>query len=329
MKAPRNLVVDLHAHYFPAEYLDALDGYGSRATAICRDCQAGRETADLEARFAMMDAAGVDVQVVSAVAAPPYFEREADAVAAARLGNDLFAALVAEYPTRFLALAVTPLPHVAAALDEAGRALDELGMAGVAVASSILGRSLADPAFEPFYAELDRRNATLLLHPAGMAAGSPLVADHDMTWMLGAPFEDTLAVLHLVRSGFASRYTRIKYVACHLGGALPLLLPRLDRLSQWEAPDMPEPPGEAAKRFYYETTAHGHLPALRAALATLGADRLVLGSDYPYQRDEWYTRAVSYIREAGLQPAQEAAVLGGTAAGLLGIPAAPEDSAAG
>ena len=315
--------IDLHAHYFPAEYLDALDELGSQATAICRDCQAGADAADLAARFGMMDAAGVDVQVVSAIAAPPYFEEEADAVAAARLGNDLQAALVRAHPGRLLALAVPPLPHLAASVDEVRRALDDLGMVGVAVASSVLGRSLADPEFEPFYAELDRREATLLVHPAGMGAGSPLITGHDLTWMLGAPVEDTLAVLHLILSGVASRYRRIRYVACHLGGALPLLLPRLDRLSEWEAPHIPELPSIAARRFWYETTAHGHVPALRAAVETLGADRLVLGSDYPYQRGEWYLRAVSYVRDAGLEAEQEAAILGGNAAPLVGLSVGP------
>ena len=313
--------IDLHAHYFPAEYLDALDEFGSQATAICRDCQAGEDAADLAARLGMMDAAGVDVQVLSSIAAPPYFEDEANAVSAARLGNDLQAELVNAHRARFLAFAVTPLPHVAASIDEVCRALDDLGMAGVAVASSVLGRSLADPMFEPFYAELDRRGATLLVHPAGMGAGSPLITGHDLTWMLGAPVEDTLAVLHLIFTGVASRYRRIQYVACHLGGALPLLLPRMDRLSQWEAPHIPELPGVAARRFWYETTAHGHVPALRAAVETLGADRLVLGSDYPYQRDEWYSRAVSYVRDAGLAERDEAAILGGNAAPLVGLSA--------
>jgi aminocarboxymuconate-semialdehyde decarboxylase len=312
--------IDLHAHYFPTEYLDTLDRFGSETTAICRDCQAGENPAELAARFGMMDAAGVDVQVVSAAAAPPYFEDEADAVAAARLGNDLYADLVTAHRPRLLAFAVTPLPHVAASIDEVRRALDDLGMAGVAVASSVLGRSLADPEFEPFYAELDRREATLLVHPAGMGAGSPLITGYDLTWMLGAPVEDTLAVLHLILSGIASRYRRIRYVACHLGGALPLLLPRLDRLSRWEAPHMPELPSVAARRFWYETTAHGHVPALRAAVETLGADRLVLGSDYPYQRDEWYSRAVSYVRDTGLAAQDVAAILGGNAAPLVVAP---------
>jgi aminocarboxymuconate-semialdehyde decarboxylase len=82
---------------------------------------------------------------------------------------------------------------------------------------------------------------------------------------------------------------------------------------------MPETPSLAAGRFWYETTAHGHVPGLRAAVETFGPDRLVLGSDYPYQRDEWYRRAVSYVGDAGLAAQDEAAILGGNAAPLVGL----------
>jgi predicted TIM-barrel fold metal-dependent hydrolase len=310
--------IDVHAHYFPTEYLDTLDRFGSTATAICRNMRAGGEQADLDARFLMMDGAGVDLQVLSATPAPPHFASEADSVAAARLANDLYAELVEAYPHRFAALAVLPLPHVEASLAELERALDELGMRGASLASSVLGRSLADPTFEPLYAELDRRGAIVLIHPAGEGACSPLITDFNIRWMLGAPVEDTLGVLHLIVNGVVTRYRNIKFVACHLGGALPMLLPRFDRQSTWEVPDIPEAPGSAARRIWYETTAHGHTPALRAAVETLGADRLLLGSDYPYQQDEWYRLAVLYIERSGLSPFEVEGILGRNAEAILG-----------
>jgi predicted TIM-barrel fold metal-dependent hydrolase len=104
--------IDIHAHYFPAEYLDALDRKGSDATAICRNMRAGDERSELDARFGMMDDAGVDAQVLSATPAPPAFESGADSVSAARLANDMYADLVRAYPHRFAALAVMPLPHM-------------------------------------------------------------------------------------------------------------------------------------------------------------------------------------------------------------------------
>jgi aminocarboxymuconate-semialdehyde decarboxylase len=315
-----DMIIDVHAHYFPAIYLDALDRCGSKATGICRDVWAGDSAGDVAARLEMMDAAGVDMQILSATAAPPYFHEAGNAVSTARLANDLYAEFVSSYSERFLALATLPLPHVQESIGELSRALDDLGMVGVSIASSVLGRSLADPLFEPLYDELDRRGAVVLVHPAGDSAGSGLIADYHVTWMLGAPVEDTLAALHLILRGVLFRYPSIRFIICHLGGALPMLLPRFDRQALWEMPDAPETPSAGARRLWYETTAHGHVPALRIAAETLGADRLLLGSDYPYQRDEWYTRSVTYVRESGLPSKEVNAVLGGTASALFSLP---------
>jgi 6-methylsalicylate decarboxylase len=310
--------IDVHAHYFPTLYLDTLERFGSKATSICRDMRAGNEQSDVDARLQMMDAAGVDVQLLSATPAPPYFDGKGDSIAAARLANDLYAEFVAAHPRRFAALAVLPLPHVDAAIVELHRGLDALGMVGTTIATSVLGRSLVDPLFEPLYRELDSRHAIVLVHPAGESAGSKLIADYSATWMLGAPMEDSIGALHLILSGIVTRFRNIRFIICHLGGALPMLLPRFDRQYTWEAPQAPEMPSSAARRLWYETTAHGHIPALRVALETLGSDRLLLGSDYPYQQDAWYTRAVSFIEESGIPAGTVADILGGSAAALLG-----------
>ena len=120
-----------------------------------------------------MESAGIDMQVLSATPASPHFADEADAVRAARAVNDEYADLVRRFPDRFHAFASLPFPHTDAALAEMDRALGELGMLGVAVTTSVLGRSVADPALLPVYAELDRRGAVLYVHPAGAGAGSP------------------------------------------------------------------------------------------------------------------------------------------------------------
>ena len=125
----------------------------------------------------------------------------------------------------------------------AERILDVLG---VAITTSILGRSIADPMFEPIYAELDRRASVLYVHPAGCGAESPLIQQHRLTWALGAPMEDTVAVMHLLIAQIPQRYPRLKIVAGHLGGALPMLMQRLDHAAVYETPEVPEPPSVAA-----------------------------------------------------------------------------------
>jgi aminocarboxymuconate-semialdehyde decarboxylase len=185
------------------------------------------------------------------------------------------------------------------------RAHDELHMIGITVATSVLGRSLADPLFEPLYAELDRRGAVLYIHPAGVAACSPLIADYGLTWPIGAPISAT----QLIFKGIPARYPRIKIINSHLGGALPMLIGRLDNQYRWAAPELTEPPSAQARRMWYDTVGHFHVPALHCACESFGADRLVLGTDFPYLAGEGYRRSVSYIEHAGLPAADAQGIL--------------------
>ena len=149
----------MHAHYWTDAYLDMLVAMGRTDTGTQRRIGAG-DGAELEARLRLMDRAGVDIQVLSAAPQLPYGDDEARALAAARYVNDEYAALVAAYPDRFRAYAATPMPHIDASIIEMSRAIDELGMVGVTMNTSILGRGLTDPGFEPIFAELDRRGAS-------------------------------------------------------------------------------------------------------------------------------------------------------------------------
>lgn len=311
--------VDVHAHLWTDEYLDLLAGFGRTDTAAQRGVGAGPAPDELEARFALMDAAGVDLQVLSASPQVPAFDDEAHAVEAARRINDLYAATVRDHPDRFAAFAALPLPHVDAALEELRRALDELGMIGATVTTSTLGRSVADPAWEPLFAELDRRGTVLFVHPAGCGAGSPLIGPYGLTWMIGAPIEDTVSIAHLVTHGIPSRFPRLKIVNSHLGGALPMVLQRMDHQYGWEAPETPEPPSVAARRMWYDTVSHAHPPALVCACQTLGADRLVLGTDFPFASGDHFQHAVDHISRSGLDDADVTRVLDTNAPTLLGL----------
>jgi len=311
--------IDIHAHLWSDDYLSLLDGYGRPGTDVHRGLGAGATRDDLDGRFALMDEAGVDLQILTATPASPHFADEAAAVASARFVNDEYATLATEHPGRFRALASLPLPHIPAALEESTRAIDELDMYGAAITTSVLGRSIADPIFDPLYAELNRRGAILFVHPAGCGAESSLITDHSLTWSIGAPIEDTIAIMHLIVAGIPSRYPDMKIVTCHLGGALPMVLERANRqVTEWEATHCPEAPKDAVRRLWYDTVGHDHTPALQAAVASLGADRLIFGSDFPYQGGARYISSASYI-EDGL-PAEDASlILDHNGAELLGL----------
>jgi 6-methylsalicylate decarboxylase len=309
--------IDVHAHYWTEDYIDLLVDLGQAGAVAARGIGAGGG-AELDARLALMDRAGVDMQVLSACPQLPYGGDRQTAVTAARFVNDQYADLVQAHPDRFRAFAALPMPHLDQSAGELGRALDELGMAGVAMNTTVLGRALVEPEYEPVFAELNRRGAVLYLHPAGNGACSPLIANYHLTWMAGAPVEDTISVLHLITHGIPARFPDIKIINSHLGGALPMLLQRADDQYRWEAPDTPEPPSVAARRMWYDTVGHGHVPALRCAIDSLGADRLLLGTDFPYENGDIFVRAVDYINDPQIDTAAARAILDQNASTLLG-----------
>jgi 6-methylsalicylate decarboxylase len=310
--------IDVHAHYWTEGYLDLLIDLGKADAGAARGIGAGGG-AEMEARLRLMDRAGVDIQVLSACPQLPYGEDKQKATRAARFVNDQYAELAARQPDRFRAFAALPMPHLDEAVGEIGRALDQLRMAGVAMNTTVLGHALVDPDYEPVFAELNRRAAVLYLHPAGNGACSPLISNYQLTWMVGAPVEDTISIMHLITRGIPVRYPDIKIINSHLGGALPMILQRADDQYRWQAPETPEPPSTAARRMWYDTVGHGHVPALRCAIDSFGADRLLLGTDFPYENGDIFVRAVDYINDPQIGTTAARAILDQNASALLGI----------
>jgi 6-methylsalicylate decarboxylase len=310
--------IDVHAHYWTDDYLDLLVALGQTGAGAARGLGAGGG-GELAARLALMDRAGVQMQVLSACPQTPYGGDAKKAASAARFVNDQYAELAERHRDRFAAFAALPMPHLQESAGEIGRALDELGMAGVAMNTSVLGHALVEPDFEPLFAELNRRGAVLYLHPAGNSACTPLIRDYHLTWMVGAPVEDTISIMQLITRGLPARYPDIKIINSHLGGALPMLLQRADDQYGWEAPDTPERPSAAARRMWYDTVGHGHVPALRCAIDSFGADRLLLGTDFPYENGDTFTRAIDYINDPQIDPDAARAILDQNASALLRI----------
>jgi aminocarboxymuconate-semialdehyde decarboxylase len=312
--------IDVHAHYFPAEYLDRLDLYGgSHVTGLIRRMKLdSADFSGLEDHFRNMDRSKVDMQVLSVSGQLPYFAKERDSVDAARLGNDIYARIVREYPKRFAAFACTPLPHVRAAIEETRRALDDLRMVGVTTGTLVLGKSIADPAFDEFFAELNRRRAVLFIHPTGGSLGSQLIESTKLVWPVGAPLEDTVCMLQLMQANFPSRFPDIKIILPHLGGFAPFLMARLDQLQDHFLPDSAIAPSVQARYFWYDTV-NGNPAALRCTKETLGVEHLLLGTDYPFWRDDAFELCLDYVGESGLPAIEIERILGGNGQKLLGL----------
>jgi len=323
--APDKLRIDVHGHVFPTPYLDLLDKMGAggsgggTGTHIARIAPGSGSPAELEARFQMLDRAGVKVQILSAAPQLPYFAKKEDAITAAKFINDSYADYVRRYPDRFAAYVATPLPHVDAALEEMARGLDQLGFVGVTMGTSVLTQSVADPMFNPFWEEMNRRGTILFFHPHGLGACSPLVMDKNLTWPIGALIEDTTVVGHLIVNQIPKRYPNVKIIVPHLGGDISLIIRRIDFQKGLYMPADAETPSTTAKRFWYDTVCHAHAPALRCMCDSIGADRMMLGSDYPYEVGPLYQSCVDFIKDpaVGITAAQAEAIMDRNAQALF------------
>ncbi|HEU0167510.1 MAG TPA: amidohydrolase family protein [Chloroflexota bacterium] len=290
------MIVDIHAHYHPARFNEALQalGYPARFGGPVTD-----SAQHLSERLEMMDAANVGLQILSPAAGhAPYGADERLSVEAARLANDLTAELVSRHPTKFKALISLPLPHIDASLRELRRGYDELGFIGVNIHCSALNRSTAEEEFEPIYEEINRRNGLIFYHPAGNAACSPLIADYGLGGAMGTSVEDAVIAAHLVGRRMPSKYPNITYVIPHLGGPIAMLLERMNNQFSMRQHELPEPPSVTLKRFYYDTVGHASHAALLCAWKAYGAEHIVPGSDFPVLvAFETYARTFEWIRE--------------------------------
>ncbi|HEY7062798.1 MAG TPA: amidohydrolase family protein [Chloroflexota bacterium] len=312
--------IDVHAHYWADEYIALMRRLGRRTSQVERS-PAGR--LPLDERVGLLDAVGIDMQVLSVAQNQPYLASQDDAVAAARLANDLYADASQTYPRRFAAFATLPLPHVDATLAEIERSLDTLGMVGVTIGCSVAGRGLDAPLLEPVFAELDRRGSVVFLHPVGSG-----VLEGELTtglaWIMGAPIEDTVATFRLVVSGVTTRFPRVQFIVPHLGGILPFVLDRVENtVATQRASGTPVPfegPVVDQLRKLWFDIVSGQPAALRCACELWGAQRLMLGTDFPYYTGTRLQRLVDGPAAIGLPADDVQAILGGTAQKLLRLP---------
>jgi len=221
------------------------------------------------------------------------------------------------YGGRFAVFGCTPLPHVDQAIKEAARCLDSLGALGINVGTSIAGPPPDDPAFEPFFAELDRRGAVLFLHPVGV--GGPNMDAYGLDFMMGACFEDTVASVRLVMSGLARKFPNVKIIVPHLGGTLPFLMQRIeDSVNRriLRGGDAPKTKVTDLIRGLYFDTVNNYSVALRCSCEAFGSDHIMLGTDFPYLT---LAECVDFVKASGLPQADIDAILDGNAQRLLGV----------
>jgi aminocarboxymuconate-semialdehyde decarboxylase len=272
---------------------------------------------DIERRFKDMDAAEVDVHVLSA--APQtwlYGQEAAVGVTACAIQNDEIARLVKEYAERFSGIATLPMQAPEKAADELRRAMRKLGLHGAMIGSNIGGKNLDDPSFEPLWAAAADLDAFMMIHP-GNVAGADRLRSYYLGNLIGNPLDTTIAGACLIFGGVLERYPRLNFVMVHGGGFIPYQGGRW--VHGWHV--RPEPkvrlkhsPAPYLDRFLYDTITHAK-PALEFLVSSVGANRVFLGSDYPY--DMGTGECVRQVRAANIAAADRDIILGGHAAKIL------------
>jgi aminocarboxymuconate-semialdehyde decarboxylase len=322
--------LDLHTHYYPPIYFDKIrelpsefsfDQSPSGQTIIkyrgARFFGVTPPMTDVGRRLEDMDRVGIDVEVISLSTPNVFFAGAEHQPVIARMVNDAYAELIAQYPARFKGFASIPMDAPDAALNELHRAIDELKLNGVILLSNIGGKPLTSPEYRPFFVEANRMKLCILLHPMLPANTEPF-REYVLGPIIGFMFDTTLAVARMCFDGMLREFPDIRWIVGHLGGAVPYLMERMD--NGWR--DFPECrekidelPSTYLKRLYYDTVNFNpHM--LKMVREMIGADRMVLGSDYPHLLGS-IERAVSSIESLDIPDAEKQRIFEGTALSIL------------
>jgi aminocarboxymuconate-semialdehyde decarboxylase len=323
IRGRRIRTVDVHAHCAVPEANALLR---RQAPAPTGD-QASLLTLDgepLARRLAAMDAQGVDVAVLSIN--PNWYDVDHDlATKVIAVQNEAMAAFCGTHADRFAALASVALQFPDLAAQQLEDGVKKMGLRGAAIGGSVAGAELADPKFDPFWTKAEALGTLIFVHPqaSGMTAlGSRLKGNGMLGNVIGNPLETTIALSHLIFEGTLDRFPGLKICAAHGGGYLPSYMKRSDRGCETFptqcTPGVPKlKPTAYLKRLYYDSLVFTP-EALRHLVAEVGADRVVMGTDYPYP---WVDAPVDHVLATpGLADSDREAILGATARGLLRLP---------
>jgi aminocarboxymuconate-semialdehyde decarboxylase len=329
------VVVDVHAHLIVPELLRGVAGGESWRPRVWREDGAqlveldGRlirsavdEFVDVEAILAREAERGIDAVLLCPWVPLLFADVEpATGLERCRIQNDSLAGIAGARPGRVAALGAVPLQDPALAGAELEAVL-AAGLAGVEVPASVGGAYLGDPRFEPFWEAAASLQALVFIHPTTRGFDDPALAGYYLWNTVGNPLETTVCAAQMTMAGVMERHPQVRVLLAHGGGAVPALRGRLRHAHSFQpeaAARLGESPPESLRRFRFDTVTHDP-ELLRSLIDFAGADRVLLGTDHPFDMAD--PNPVAMVRACGLDTADEAAVLGGNAAALLGLEAA-------
>ncbi len=275
-------------------------------------------------RIRAMDEQGIDIAALSIN--PYWYKAERDvAQTLIKLQNEKLAELCAAQPDRFVAFATVALQHPDLAVAQLEDGVKKLGLRGVSVGGHVEGNELADPKFHPVWAKAEELGCLVFIHPGRVPELDKRLAGRngDLPNIIGFPLDTSIALSHLIFDGTLDRFPGLKICASHGGGYLGSYAPRSDAVcanftDRCTGTPLKKKPTEYLRQLYYDSIIFTP-EAMRHLIAEVGASQIVLGTDAPFP---WNKTAVDHILSTpGASDADLAAMLGGTAARLLGLQA--------
>ena len=302
--------IDVHAHAVIPE-----------AQALMKQKPPGDYAMTWEQRLQLMDSQGIDMEALSIN--PSWYALERDLVTKViELQNEKLAEHCARFPDRFVAFATVALQYPDLAAQQLEHAVKKLNLRGAAIGGSVEGQELADPKFHPFWAKVEELGVLVFMHPQRTGdLERRLKGNGYLENTIHNPLETTLALSHLIYEGTLDRFPGIKLCAAHGGGYLPSYADRSDavchlRPGTCDKVALKKKPTEYLRQLYYDSLVFTP-EALRHLAAQVGASQIMLGTDTPFH---WTDAPVDHVLGTKeLSDAERAAILGETAAKLLGI----------
>jgi aminocarboxymuconate-semialdehyde decarboxylase len=291
--------IDLHCHLHTPAVEQLISDHPKRQAAAASEARAvGAASVDINARkFAAlapkltqvderlrdMDAMGVDVQVISPSPLQYHYWAEPDlADQLVRLQNEAVASYCARHPERFIGLGAVALQDPLLAARQLDCLIRKGGFKGVEISTLVNGRDIADRFFDPFWKKADELGAVIFIHPWGTTLDTRL-ADHYLMNTIGQPFETTVCLSKLIFSGALDRFTRVKILAAHGGGYLPLYVGRSNHAYavRSDAQGCLCRPADYLKRIWFDSLVY-EPEQLARLIDQVGVKQIVLGTDYPF-----------------------------------------------
>jgi len=314
-------IIDVHSHALLPLWLDA----ASKAMNLARDNLqiAGTPVPEwsVDIHLAMMDANGIAACVLSWPPATSFLKGK-PARDLARAMNESFAEIVARHPTRFGAFAVLPLDDMDASIEEMTYALDVLKLDGVSSSTHIAGAYLGDSRFDTWFAEMNRRGATLFAHPVPPLNAGQVSMGINVS-ILEFMFDSTRMAANMVLSGAKKRFADVRLICTHGGGTIPYIASRISILEPLfgAGPDRPTLSGEEVlaglSTFYFDLTASTAAASLDAIRHLVPSSQLMLGFDFPMMPASTISGAWKKFEDYGHSAGDRYNIVQGTALELL------------